>query len=188
MTVPLLYLRKIAMVRGQILFSALVVKAGSTVQTIQRVSMTKVRTSELNWAASCTSPSKTLGRNGCRTCVHSDSLSWSQYLQTRSKTVITDAPWIQGHKQSCENLHIQDEREANYPQIALTAEIRTEGGWLSCSPLTVAWRNCCMSSGDIAAVKRLAAHKARPNRKGEAAERGIKWWLWITHNILLYIT
>lgn len=47
-TVPLLYLRKIAMVRGQILFSALVVKAGSTVQTIQRVSITRVRTSELN--------------------------------------------------------------------------------------------------------------------------------------------
>lgn len=45
---PLLYLRKMAIVSGQILFSALVVKAGSTVQTIQRVSMTKVSTSELN--------------------------------------------------------------------------------------------------------------------------------------------
>ncbi len=85
MILPLLYLRKMAIVRGQILFSALVVKAGSTVQTIQRVSMTKVRTSELNWAASCTSPSKTLGRNGCRTCVLSDSLSWSQYLWSRFK-------------------------------------------------------------------------------------------------------
>lgn len=47
-TLPLLYLRKMAIVRGQILFSALVVKAGSTVHRMQRVSMTKVRTSELN--------------------------------------------------------------------------------------------------------------------------------------------
>lgn len=70
-----------AMVRGQILFSALVVKAGSTVQTIHSVSMTRVRTSELNWAASCTSPSRTAGRNGCRTWVLSDSFNWSQYLR-----------------------------------------------------------------------------------------------------------
>lgn len=62
--VPLLYLRKMAMVRGQILFSALVVKAGSTVQTMHRVSMTRVSTSELNWAASWTSPSRMLGRKG----------------------------------------------------------------------------------------------------------------------------
>ena len=55
--------------------------------------------------------------------------------------------------------------------MALTAEMRTEGGWLSCRPLTVAWRNCWMSSGDMAAVKRLAAHRARPSRKGDAAER-----------------
>lgn len=48
MILPLLYLRNMAIVSGQILFSALVVKVGSTVQTIQRVSMTKVRTSELN--------------------------------------------------------------------------------------------------------------------------------------------
>lgn len=64
MSVPLLYLRKMAMVRGQILFSALVVKAGSTVQTMHSVSMTRVSTSELNWAASCTSPSRMLGRKG----------------------------------------------------------------------------------------------------------------------------
>lgn len=62
--VPLLYLRKMAMVRGQILFSALVVKAGSTVHTMHRVSMTRVSTSELNWAASWTSPSRMLGRKG----------------------------------------------------------------------------------------------------------------------------
>lgn len=73
--VPLLYLRKMAMVRGQILFSALVVKAGLTVQTMHRVSMTRVSTSELNWAASWTSPSRTLGRKGCRTWVLSDSFS-----------------------------------------------------------------------------------------------------------------
>lgn len=53
--------------------------------------------------------------------------------------------------------------------MALTAEMRTEGGWLSWSPLTVAWRNCWMSSGDMAAVKRLAAHRARPRRNGDAA-------------------
>lgn len=156
------------MVRGQILFSALVVNAGSTVQTIQRVSMTKVRTSELNWAASCTSPSRTLGRNGCRTCVLSDSLSWSQYLKSNKN-------YHHLHWDVYKNLHIKEERKPNHPQIALTAEIRTEGGWLSCSPLTVAWRNCCMSSGDIAAVKRLAAHKARPNRNGEAAGRWVTW-------------
>lgn len=40
------------MVRGQILFSALVVNAGLTVQTMHSVSMTSVSTSELNWAAS----------------------------------------------------------------------------------------------------------------------------------------
>ena len=78
---PLLYLSRMAMVRGQILFSALVVKAGSTVQTMQRVSSTRVSTSELNWAASCTSPSSTLGRKGCSTWVLSDSFSWSQYLR-----------------------------------------------------------------------------------------------------------
>lgn len=60
-------------------------------------------------------------------------------------------------------------KQKSHPQIALTAEMRTEGGWLSCNPLTVACRNCWMSSGDIAAVKRLAAHKARPSRNGEAA-------------------
>lgn len=53
--------------------------------------------------------------------------------------------------------------------MALTADMRTEGGWLSWRPLTVAWRNCWMSSGDIAAVKRLAAHRARPRRNGDAA-------------------
>ena len=53
--------------------------------------------------------------------------------------------------------------------MARTAEMRTEGGWLSWRPLTVAWRNCWMSSGDMAAVKRLAAHRARPSRKGDAA-------------------
>ncbi len=53
--------------------------------------------------------------------------------------------------------------------MALTAEMRTEGGWLSWRPLTVAWRNCWMSSGDMAAVKRLAAHRARPRRNGDAA-------------------
>lgn len=73
--VPLLYLRKMAMVRGQILFSALVVKAGLTVQTMHSVSMTRVSTSELNWAASWTSPSRMLGRKGCRTWVLSDSFS-----------------------------------------------------------------------------------------------------------------
>lgn len=61
-----------------------------------------------------------------------------------------------------------------HPQMALTAEMRTEGGWLSWSPLTVAWRNCWMSSGDMAAVKRLAAHRARPKRNGEAAEKRTK--------------
>lgn len=78
---PLLYLRKIAMVRGQILFSALVVKAGSTVQTMHRVSMTSVSTSELNWAASWTRPSRMLGRKGWSMCVLSESFSWSQYLR-----------------------------------------------------------------------------------------------------------
>jgi len=53
--------------------------------------------------------------------------------------------------------------------MALTAEMRTDGGWLSWRPLTVAWRNCWMSSGDMAAVKRLAAHRARPRRNGDAA-------------------
>jgi hypothetical protein len=67
-----------AMVSGQILFSALVVKAASTVHTMHRVSMTSVSTSELNWAASCTSPSRMLGRKGCSTWVLSDSFSWSQ--------------------------------------------------------------------------------------------------------------
>lgn len=83
--VPLLYLRKMAMVRGQILFSALVVKAGLTVQTMHSVSMTRVSTSELNWAASWTSPSRMLGRKGCRTWVLSDSFSWSQYLEKPPK-------------------------------------------------------------------------------------------------------
>lgn len=54
-----------------------------------------------------------------------------------------------------------------YPQMALTAEMRTEGGWVSCRPLTVACRNCWMSSGDMATVKRLAAHRARPRRNGD---------------------
>lgn len=56
-----------------------------------------------------------------------------------------------------------------HPQMALTAEMRTEGGWLSWRPLTVACRNCWMSSGDMAVVKRLAAHSARPRRNGDAA-------------------
>lgn len=56
-----------------------------------------------------------------------------------------------------------------HPQMALTAEMRTDGGWLSWRPLTVACRNCWMSSGDMAAVKRLAAHRARPSRNGDAA-------------------
>lgn len=60
--VPLLYLRKIAMVKGQILFSTLAVKAGSTVQTMQSVSITRFRTSELNWAAKWMRPSRILGR------------------------------------------------------------------------------------------------------------------------------
>lgn len=64
-----------AIVSGQILFSALVVKDGSTVQTMQRVSMTSVSTSELNWAASWTSPSNMLGRKGWRICVLSDSFN-----------------------------------------------------------------------------------------------------------------
>jgi len=59
-----------------------------------------------------------------------------------------------------------------HPQMALTAEMRTEGGWLSWRPLTVAWRNCWMSSVDMAAVKRLAAHRARPRRNGDAAGQG----------------
>lgn len=58
----MLYLRKTAIVRGQILFSALVVKAGSKVHTMHSVSMTSASTSELNWVASWTSPSRTLGR------------------------------------------------------------------------------------------------------------------------------
>lgn len=58
-----------------------------------------------------------------------------------------------------------------HPQMALTAEMRTDGGWLSWRPLTVACRNCWMSSGDMAAVKRLAAHRARPSRNGDAAGR-----------------
>lgn len=57
-----------------------------------------------------------------------------------------------------------------HPQIARTAEMRTDGGWVSCRPLTVACRNCCISSADMAAVKRLAAHRARPSKNGEAAE------------------
>lgn len=73
--VPLLYLRKMAMVRGQILFSALVVKAGLTVQTMHSVSMTSVSTSELNWAASWIRPSRMLWRKGCRMWVLSDSFS-----------------------------------------------------------------------------------------------------------------
>ena len=63
------------MVRGQILFSALVVKAESMVQTMHSVSITSVSTSELNWAASWTSPSRMLGRKGWRTCVLSDSFN-----------------------------------------------------------------------------------------------------------------
>lgn len=63
------------------MFSALVVKAGLTVQTMHSVSMTRVSTSELNWAASWTRPSRMLGRKGCRTWVLSDSFSWSQYLE-----------------------------------------------------------------------------------------------------------
>lgn len=86
--VPLLYLRKMAMVRGQILFSALVVNAGSTVQTMHSVSMTSVSTSELNWAASWTSPSRMLGRKGWMTCVLSDSFSWSQYLETWTRSIL----------------------------------------------------------------------------------------------------
>lgn len=54
--------------------------------------------------------------------------------------------------------------------MARTAEIRTDGGWVSCRPLTVACRNCWINSGDMAVVKRLAAHRARPSRNGEAAE------------------
>lgn len=155
--VPLLYLRNMAMVRGQILFSALVVKAGSTVQTMHRVSMTRVSTSELNWAASWTSPSRTLGRNGWRTWVLSDSFSWSQYLHKGFKVNVST--------RACQTV---TERLA-HPQMALTAEMRTEGGWVTWRPLTVAWRNCWISSGDMAVVKRLAAHKARPRRNGDAA-------------------
>lgn len=46
--IPLLYLRNIAMVKGQILFSMLAVNAGSTVHTMHRVSITRFSTSELN--------------------------------------------------------------------------------------------------------------------------------------------
>lgn len=49
--IPLLYFRKMAMVKGQILLSTLAVNSGSTVQTMHRVSITRLRTSELNWAA-----------------------------------------------------------------------------------------------------------------------------------------
>lgn len=58
-----------------------------------------------------------------------------------------------------------------HPQMALTAEIRTEGGCVSCRPLTVACRNCWISSGDIATVNRLAAQRARPRRKGDTGGR-----------------
>lgn len=64
-----------------------------------------------------------------------------------------------------------------HPQIARTAEIRTDGAWVSCRPLTVACRNCWISSGDIAAVKRLAAHRALPSRNGEAAVERYIWQL-----------
>ena len=76
--VPLLYFRKMAMVKGQILLSMLAVNSGSTVQTMHRVSITRLRTSELNWAARWIRPSRTLGRKGRSTAVLSETFSWSQ--------------------------------------------------------------------------------------------------------------
>ena len=76
--VPLLYFRKMAMVKGQILLSRLAVNSGSTVQTMHRVSITRLRTSELNWAARWIRPSRMLGRKGCSTAVLSETFSWSQ--------------------------------------------------------------------------------------------------------------
>lgn len=35
-----------------------------------------------------------------------------------------------------------NQKHISHPQMARTAEMRTEGGWLSWRPLTVAWRNC----------------------------------------------
>lgn len=61
-------------------------------------------------------------------------------------------------------------RWCTHPQMALTAEIRTDGGCVSWRPLTVAWRNCWINSGDIATVKRLAAQRARPRRKGDTGK------------------
>lgn len=55
--------------------------------------------------------------------------------------------------------------------MALTAEIRTDGGCVSWRPLTVAWRNCWINSGDIATVNRLAAQRARPKRKGDTGRK-----------------
>lgn len=75
---PLLYFRKMAMVKGQILLSMLAVNSGSTVQTMHKVSITRLRTSELNWAARWIRPSRMLGRKGWSTCVLSETFSWSQ--------------------------------------------------------------------------------------------------------------
>lgn len=75
---PLLYFRKMAMVKGQILFSTLAVNAGSTVQTMHNVSITRLSTSELNCVAKWIRPSRMLGRKGCNTWVLSEIFSWSQ--------------------------------------------------------------------------------------------------------------
>lgn len=74
----MLYLRKMAMVKGQILLSTLAVNSGSTVHTMHSVSITRLRTSALNCAARWMRPSSTLGRKGWRTCVLSEAFSWSQ--------------------------------------------------------------------------------------------------------------
>lgn len=76
--IPLLYLRNIAMVKGQILFSMLAVNAASTVHTMHSVSITRFSTSELNWVARWIRPSRMLGRKGCNTWVLSEIFSWSQ--------------------------------------------------------------------------------------------------------------
>ena len=52
------------MVKGQTLLSTLAVNSGSTVQTTHSVSITRLRTSALNWAARWIRPSRMLGRKG----------------------------------------------------------------------------------------------------------------------------
>ena len=76
--VPLLCFRKTAMVKGQTLLSTLAVNSGSTVQTTHSVSITRLRTSALNWAARWIRPSRMLGRKGRSTAVLSETFSWSQ--------------------------------------------------------------------------------------------------------------